>query len=138
MDNKTIIGYAYVVGDLLHRGHRIHLKNCKALCDYLVVGILSTKAILEKKPAPIQSLSDRLDGILDLKYVDCAVCQDTYSPLDNCKVLKPDILFESSSHLEMPANEYMKSIDKRVIVLPYYSEESSTKIKKRIRGEKKK
>ena len=136
MRDKTI-GYAYVVGDLLHKGHRLHLKNCKALCDYLIVGILSEKAVLEKKPAPIQSLSDRIEAVMELKYVDCAVCQDQYSPLENCKALRPDILFESSSHTEMPANNYMKSIGSQIIVMPYYSEESTSAIKERIKNDKK-
>ena len=129
--NMTI-GYAYIVGDLLHKGHRLHLKNCKAFCDYLMVGVLSKKAVLEKKPAPVQTLSDRIEAVMDLEYVDCAVCQDSYSPLENCKALKPDILFESSSHSEMPANNYMKSIGGRVIVMPYYSEESTSMLKERI------
>ena len=127
-----MIGYAYVVADLLHKGHRLHLKNCKAFCDYLIVGVLSTKAVMEKKPAPIQTLSDRLEAVMDLKYVDCAVCQDTYSPLGNCKALKPDILFESSSHTEFPANNYMKSIGSKIIVMPYYSEESTSQLKEKI------
>ena len=133
---KTI-GYAYVVADLLHKGHRLHLKNCKAFCDYLIVGVLSEKAVKEKKPAPIQSLSDRLEAVADLRYVDCAVCQDQYSPLENCKAIRPDILFESSSHAEMPANNFMKSVEAKVIVMPYYSEESSTGIKERIKKYKK-
>lgn len=136
MKDKKIIGYAYVVGDLLHKGHRLHLKNCKALCDYLIVGVLSEKAVLEKKTAPIQSLTDRIEAVSDLKYVDCAVCQDQYSPLENCKALRPDILFESSSHSEMPANNYMKSIGSQIMVMPYYSEESSSNLKEKIRNEK--
>ena len=131
------IGYAYVVGDLLHKGHRLHLKNCKALCDVLIVGVLSEKAVMEKKQPPIQSLADRIEAVADLKYVDCAICQDTYSPLDNCQALKPDILFESSSHATMPANNFMKSIGNNVIVMPYYSEESSTSLKERILNAKK-
>lgn len=136
MENKKVTGYAYVVGDLLHKGHRLHLRNCKALCDYLIVGVLSEKAVMEKKPAPIQSLTDRIEAVQDLKYVDCAVCQDQYSPLENCKAVRPDILFESSSHAEMPANNYIKSIGSQVMVMPYYSEESSTNLKEKIRNEK--
>src|SRR3990167_4316463 len=114
------IGYAYVVGDLIHKGHRLHLKNCKA--------------VLEKKPVPIQSLADRIEAVADLKYVDCAICQDTYSPLENCKSIRPDILFESSSHAEMPANNFMKSIGSQVIIMPYYTEESTSAIKERIKN----
>ena len=130
MKNK-IIGYCYVVGDILHKGHREHLRNCKAMCDILICGVLSEKAVLEKKPKPTLPFYERFDALRP--YADVVVCQDEYSPLLNCKAIKPDVLFESTSHKEQPANDYMKSIDKRVIVLPYYSEQSSAKIKEKIK-----
>ena len=126
------IGYCYIVGDIIHTGHLLHLKNCSKLCDVLFAGVLSDKAVMEKKAKPIMSLSERIDIIGSLEFVTCAVCQDTYSPLDNCKAIKPDILFESTSHKEMPANNFMKSINGRVIAMPYFSEQSSTKIKEKI------
>ena len=126
------IGYAYVVGDIIHAGHLLHLKNCSKLCDVLFVGILSDKAVMEKKKKPILSLLERITIIESLRFVTCAVCQDTYSPLDNCMAIRPDILFESTSHKEFPANNFMKSIGGRVIVMPYYSEQSSTNIKEKI------
>jgi len=127
------IGYCYVVGDILHKGHLLHIKNCKSLCDTLVCGVLSDAACMEKKPCPIMSFDERLDLIGSIKYVDMAVCQDEYSPLNNCKHIRPDILFESASHTEMPANNFMKSIGGKVFVMPYYAEQSSTKIKEKIR-----
>jgi len=129
---NLIIGYCYVVGDILHKGHREHLKNCKAMCDILVCGVLSEKAVLEKKPSPALPYHERFDAVRP--YADVVVCQDEYSPLSNCKAMKPDILFESTSHKEQPANNYMKSIGSRVIALPYYGEQSSTLIKEKIRG----
>ena len=127
-----IIGYCYIVGDIIHSGHLLHLQNCSKLCDVLFAGVLSDKAVMEKKPKPILSLAERINIIGSLKYVTCAICQDTYSPLDNCMAIRPDILFESTSHKEMPANNFMKSIGGRVIVMPYYSEQSSTQIKEKI------
>ena len=129
-----IIGYCYIVGDIIHAGHLLHLKNCSKLCDVLFAGVLSEKAVMEKKPKPIMSLSERIDIIGSLEYVTCAVCQDTYSPLENCKAIRPDILFESTSHNEMPANNFIKSIGGRVVAMPYYSEQSSTKIKGEIKN----
>ena len=126
------IGYAYVVGDLIHKGHLIHLKNCSKLCDVLFVGVLTDKACMEKKPKPILDLQERLDIVESLRYVTVAVCQNEYSPLENCKAIKPDILFESTSHKEMPANNFIKSIGGRVIAMPYYAGQSSTNIKERI------
>jgi len=127
-----VIGYCYLVADVIHAGHLLHIKNCSKLCDVLFAGILSDKAVMEKKNKPILSLLERIFIVDSLEFVSCTVCQDTYSPLDNCKAIRPDILFESSSHSEMPANNFIKSIGGRVIVMPYYSEQSSTNIKERI------
>ena len=128
------IGYCYVVGDILHKGHIEHLKNCKSLCDILICGVLSDEAVMEKKKKPIISLAERFDIIRSIRYVDVVVCQNTYSPLDNCREIKPNILFESSSHKEKPANDFINRIGGRIIVMPYYSAQSSTNIKKRIKS----
>ena len=130
--NNKILGYTYVVGDIIHDGHLLYLENSSKLCDVLLVGVLSDKAVMEKKSNPIMSFEERLNIVKNLKFVKCAVPQDDYSPLNNCKWLRPDILFESSSHKEMPANNFMKSINSRVIVWPYYPAQSSTKIKEKI------
>jgi len=132
VEDKRLIGYCYIVGDIIHAGHLLHLKNCSKLCDVLFAGVLSEKAVMEKKAKPIMSLSERIDIIGCLKSVTCAVCQDEYSPLENCKAIRPDILFESTSHKEMPANNFIKSIGGRVVVMPYFAEQSSTNIKEKI------
>lgn len=131
------LGYTYLVADVLHFGHLLYLENASKLCDALFVGILSDKAVMEKKPKPIMSLAERINIVKSLKFVTCVVCQDEYSPLNNCMAIRPDILIESSSHKEMPANNFMKSIGARVIVLPYYSEQSSSNIKERINENRK-
>ena len=124
-----IIGYAYVVGDILHRGHILHLKNCKALCDRLIVGVLSDEAVMEKKPKPVLSLEERMLLVESLKFVDCVVMQDEYSPTANCRLMHPDILFESDSH-----DEWGNNYDRKIIAMPYYKKQSSTKIKKEIKS----
>jgi len=128
-----IVVYAYVCGDLLHRGHLEHLKNAKALGDKLIVGVLTDKAVQEKKPKPTMSFDERVDLIRSIKWVDVVVAQNTYSPLDNIKALKPDILLESTDHKEQPANEFMNHIGGRIFVMPYYPEHSSGQMKNSIR-----
>jgi len=132
-----IIVYCYVVGDILHKGHIEHLKNCKALGDKLIVGVLTDAAVMEKKAKPTMEFDERFDLVRNLKWVDVVVAQQTYSPLNNVMALKPDILVESTDHKDQPANEFMKSIGGRVIVMPYYPNHSSTKIKNKIKKEKK-
>jgi len=128
-----IIVYCYVVGDILHKGHIEHLKNCKALGDKLIVGVLTDKAVMEKKPKPTINFDERFDLIRSLKWVDVVVAQHTYSPLDNVKALKPDILAEATDHKEQPANKFIESIGGRVIIMPYYPNYSSTKVKNKIK-----
>jgi glycerol-3-phosphate cytidylyltransferase len=128
-----IIVYAYVCGDILHEGHLLQLRNAKALGDKLIVGVLTDKAVMEKKVKPIMSFSERLRLVQSIKYVDCAVPQDDYSPINNLLALQPDIHMESASHM---GNKYLEELKEkfkgRIIMTPYYPEQSSTKIKESI------
>ena len=71
------------MADIIHSGHLRHLRNCKAMCDYLVAGILTDEACMEKKPKPTLSFAERIDIVSELKSVDAVVSQDTYSPIGN-------------------------------------------------------
>jgi cytidyltransferase-like protein len=123
-----IVGYAYIVGDILHFGHIQHLKNCKALCDKLIVGVLTDEACMEKKAKPAISFSERLEMVRAIKHVDVTVAQTEYSPGRNVVLIKPDILFESASHQERFMNQFG-----RTMIMPYFPLQSSTKIKEKIR-----
>ena len=128
-----LIGYAYVVCDILHVGHLLHLENCSAFCDKLIVGVLTDEAAMEKKPRPTMPFSDRLRLVGALRCVSAAVPQKTYLPLDNILEIKPDILFECPEHEVKRYAEF----DGRIIVLPRYPHllKSSAHIKEKIRGE---
>jgi len=129
-----IIIYAYVCGDILHEGHLLALENAKAMGDKLIVGVLTDNAIMEKKPAPVVPFTERIQLVRSLKCVDCAVPQENYSPLNNIINIKPDILMESVSH---KGNNYLEDLGKvfkgRIVMMPYYPEQSSTAIKNKIR-----
>ena len=129
------IVYAYICGDLLHIGHLIQLMNAKALGDKLIVGVLTNKAITEKKPRPIFDFDKRMELIRSIKCVDAVVPQDEYSPLKNILMIQPDILMESESHLEYDyIPELKKRFKGRIIFTPYYKSISSTKIKEEIKS----
>lgn len=130
------IGYAYVVADIFHIGHLKHLQRCKKLCDKLIVGVLTDEATMEKKLKPIISYKERLKIVENIRCVDKAIMQKTYSPLPNAKRLKADILFESVSHTKeaiKDAKKTMKGV--KVIVMPYYKPQSSTAIKLKVLNE---
>jgi len=141
IEGKTVI-YVYVCGDILHKGHLLHLKNAASLGDFLIVGVLTDEAVMEKKDRPIIPFEERLELVEALKMVDMVVPQHTYSPCDNMKNLKPDILVESTSHnkdLIEDCKKCMKEIGGKVVVSSYHPYQSSTNIKNKIieKGKKK-
>lgn len=136
------IVYSYYVLDIVHRGHIKMMKNAKAIAGKdgkSFVGILTKDAILErKKRKPILSFDERFNLAESIEFVDVVVPQYTYSPLENLKYIKPDILLESNSHKEEDIDivkEFMSSIDGRVIIMPYYPHQSSTNIKEKIKND---
>ena len=133
------IVYAYFVLDIVHRGHLMMLKNSKAIAGpegRLIVGIVSDEAVLEKKgEVPILDFSERLELANSIQYVDLVVGQKNYTPYENVKNIAPNILMESESHDEVQINkgrELMKELGGRVIVMPYFHNQSSTLIKSKI------
>ena len=133
------IVYAYFVLDIVHRGHLMMLKNSKAIAGpegRLIVGIVSDKAVLEKKgKVPVLDFSERLELANSIQYVDLVVGQKNYTPYENVKNIAPNILMESESHDEVQINKgrkLMKELGGRVIVMPYFHNQSSTLIKSKI------
>ena len=133
------IVYSYYVLDILHKGHLVMMKNSKAIAGEdgkLIVGILTDEAAMEKKSKPVLSFEERRDLADAIKYVDVVVSQKTYSPIQNIKDIKPDILMENPQHDQdviAKARYYMETIGGKVIALPYYPSQSSTKIKNAIK-----
>jgi len=130
------IVYTYVCGDILHEGHLLYLENAKALGDKIVVGVLTDEAVMEKKQKPTVSFKERIRLVGSLGCVDAVVPQNEYSPLNNIKAIQPDIHVESTSHIGNPYLKQLKKVmkkDSRVVMFPYYSEQSSTRIKKSIK-----
>lgn len=130
--------YAYVCADVIHEGHLLHLENAKGLGDKLIVGVLTDEAVMEKKKEPALKFRERASIVQKLGFVDAVVAQDEYAPIKNIKLLKPDVLMESASHSEedlRTIKKVCKNIGCRVLVMPYYPGQSSTKIKEKIKND---
>ena len=131
--------YSYFVLDLVHRGHLLMLKNSKAVAGpngRLIVGIVSDEAVIAQKGiAPILDFSERLELAASIKHVDLVVGQQNYTPYENIKNIAPDILMESESHSEAQIKEgrkIMNDLGGRVIIMPYFHDQSSSRIKSKI------
>ena len=87
------IGFTCGAFDLLHTGHALMLKEAKAQCDYLIVGV-QTDPTLDRpeKNKPVQGYEERLTMVESIKYVDEIRTYATESQLINLlKKIMPDV-----------------------------------------------
>ncbi len=94
------IGFTCSCFDLLHAGHILMLKDAKAQCDKLIVG-LQTDPTLDRpeKNKPIQTLKERKIQLEAVKYVDDIFVYDTEEELYHLlKLINPDIRILGSDY----------------------------------------
>lgn len=122
--------YAYVVGDLFHRGHLRFLKRAKRLGNYLIVGVLTDEAAMSYKRKPVIPFEERMELVKAMKAVDKVVRQDSLDPTENLKRLENvDILVGGGNWpKDFPGAAYMRSIGRKAIQLPYYPQRTTTDI----------
>ena len=129
---KKIIGYTAGVFDLFHVGHLNLFKNCKGMCDYLVVGVTVDSLVAYKGKHAIIPFEDRMEIVRSIKYVDAVVPQENMDKIEMCKKIGATLLFvgddwygtEKWKHYEeQAAKEGIK-----IVYFPYTKGVSSTKI----------
>lgn len=64
------IGFASVVGDLLHPGHIAMLQESREHCDYLIVGLICDPTDRSFKHRPVESVFERYYRLINCKGVD--------------------------------------------------------------------
>lgn len=76
------VGFTCSCFDLFHAGHIMMLKEAKAQCDYLIVG-LQTDPTMDRpeKNKPVQSVFERFVQLQACKYVDEIVVYATEKDL---------------------------------------------------------
>ncbi len=137
------IGYTAGVWDLLHVGHINILRNCKAMCDKLIVAVSTDQLIEEvKSKTPVIKFEERCEVIRAIKYVDVVVPQEDYEDkLGAWKRYKFDVMFVGDDwHSTLKwkqIEEEFKKIGVKIIYLPYTKGVSSTKINMILEKERK-
>ena len=78
------VGFTCSCFDLFHAGHVMMLREAKAQCDYLIVG-LQTDPTIDRpdKNKPVQSITERFIQLSACKYVDEIVVYATEADLIN-------------------------------------------------------
>lgn len=127
--------------DLFHVGHLNLLKNAKAMCDKLVVGVTTDDLAQYKGKSPMIPYADRAEIVRAVRYVDAVVPQRDMDKASMCKKIGASILFVGDDWYGTKKwktiEQELKALDIRVVYFPYTQGISSTKIAdalKHIRG----
>ncbi len=127
-NNKPVVVYTFVVGDLFHANHVRFLELARTFGDKLIVGVLSDLAVSSYKRKPIYSLTDRLLIVSSLKFVDMTVVQYSRSPLEVAKILLPNIIVHADDwKSNLPDKEEIESLGIEIKFTQYFEGTSTTK-----------
>ena len=78
------IGFTCSTFDLCHAGHIVMLRECKQVCDYLIVGLqVDPSKDRADKSSPSQSLVERYVQLSAIKYIDEIVPYEVEKDLED-------------------------------------------------------
>ncbi|MFA5041356.1 MAG: D-glycero-beta-D-manno-heptose-7-phosphate kinase [Bdellovibrionales bacterium] len=94
------VGFTNGCFDLLHPGHISLLRQARAACDKLVVGLNSDASVkrLKGETRPVQNEAARSAVLASLIDVDNVVIFGEDTPLELIKVVRPDVLVKGADY----------------------------------------
>ncbi|ENM5780403.1 adenylyltransferase/cytidyltransferase family protein [Vibrio mimicus] len=129
-----IIGYTSGVFDLFHVGHVNILRNAKAMCDKLVVGVTIDELVSYKGKQPVIPYHERIEVVRACRYVDVAVPQINMDKTAAAKKNHASYLFVGDDWYETDEWKQhemeLARVGCKVIYFPYTQGISSTLINK--------
>ena len=127
-----VVGYTTGVFDLFHIGHVRLLKNAKAMCDRLVVGVTSDDLVGYKGKKSVIPFDERLEIVTACKYVDLAVAQSTMDKMEAYERFKFDIMFVGDDWFRTDKwnglDKEFAEIGVNIVYFPYTQNTSSSLI----------
>lgn len=131
---NKIRGFTCGAMDLLHAGHVLMLKECRAQCDYLIVGFQIDPSIdRPDKNKPIETLEERKIRLEGCRYVDEIVTYNTEVDLYNLlKKIKPDVRFMGADWKEKENYSRDRLPEMKVVYNSRDHGYSSTNLRERI------
>ena len=125
-----IIGYTTGVYDLFHIGHLNLLRNAKAMCDKLIVGVTTDELVSYKLKKAVIPFTERMEIVRSIRYVDAVVPQETMDKLDAWKKLRFDVMFVGDDWYQnekwKDREEQFTHVGVKIVYFPYTKGTSST------------
>jgi glycerol-3-phosphate cytidylyltransferase len=133
------VGYAPGVYDLFHIGHLNILRHAKSQCDYLVAGVVSDEMAEQAKgTAPVIPLTERLEIVRSVRFVDAAFVETVSDKLVTWQQVRFDVLFKGDDWRGTSKGDKLErdfaSVGVEVVYFPYTVHTSSTLLRKALDG----
>ncbi|MEO0393127.1 MAG: D-glycero-beta-D-manno-heptose 1-phosphate adenylyltransferase [Pseudomonadota bacterium] len=94
------VGFTNGCFDILHPGHVSLLRQARAQCDRLVLGLNSDNSIsrLKGPTRPVNTVEARADVLAGLESVDLLIVFDEDTPMDLIEAIRPDVLTKGADY----------------------------------------
>lgn len=123
-------GYTSGVFDLFHVGHLNLLRNARALCDRLVVGVTTDDLVSYKFKKSVIPFTERMEIVRSIQFVDAVIPQETMNKMEVWEKLKFDMMFVGDDWFQDERwKEYeaeFTNVGVKVVYFPYTKGTSST------------
>ena len=130
--------YVSLIADLLHAGHIKILKEAEKHGE-VVVGLLTSSAIIELNDTAYLKYKQRLAVIENLEMVSEVISQDSASYRSNLLLLKPDFVVHGDDWANGPQSKYRQEVidllstwGGQLVEIGYSSEISDQNIKNQL------
>jgi glycerol-3-phosphate cytidylyltransferase len=124
------VGYTSGVYDLFHMGHLNLLRNAKAMCEKLVVGVTTDELVGYKNKKSVIPFAERMEIVRSIQYVDAVVPQENMDKFEMWQKLKFDVMFVGDDWFKSDKWEDLdrkfKEVGVKIVYFPYTKGTSST------------
>lgn len=131
-----VVGFTCGAFDLFHAGHNILLRDCRAKCDKLIIGLHTDPSIdRANKNKPIQTIYERYTQLKNCRWVDEIIPYDTEDDLLNLIASTPiNVRFLGEDYVgkEFTGKDLCKRMHVHIVYLPRKHTFSSTELRERI------
>ena len=124
--------------DIIHVGHIRCLKKARELGDVLIVGVNSDESVkrLKGEGRPVNTLSDRMEVLSSLAFVDHVIPFDDDTPYELIRDIMPDVIVKGGDYREedVVGADIVKEKGGSVVILPLAEGRSTTSVIEMIQG----
>ena len=133
--------YIALSGDILHHGHINLINKAKKYGD-LTIGLLTDKAVMEKKRLPMLNWEQRKKVLENIEGVKNVIKQDEWNYTNNLQKIKPDFFVHGDDWKAKNSYDYdlrikvlniLKKIKYKLVEVPYTKDVSSSLLYDKLR-----